>query len=184
MIEATCAACGTVARIAESDVPVGAKFVTCASCKSRVPLPQQAAAATSTPAKGVPVKSVSIPAMPKGAPPPPPLKSKSDTVDLADLPAPKRNSPLAGEGPSKPAPRPGLAGSAELPAPKSAKPPAPAPGALDLDDLMPAPASKKGDAGLADLPAPKPKASALGDLPAGKGKQSSALADLPAPKPK
>jgi tetratricopeptide (TPR) repeat protein len=181
MIEATCAACGTVARIAESDVPVGAKFVTCSSCKSRVPLPQQGA--TSTPARGVAVKSVSIPTIPKGAPPPVPLKGKSDTVDLADLPAPKRNSALAGAEPSKPSPRSGLASSADLPAPKSAKPPAPAPGALDLDDLMPAP-PKKGDAGLTDLPAPKPKASALGDLPAAKGKQASALADLPAPKPK
>ncbi|HUS29466.1 MAG TPA: tetratricopeptide repeat protein [Kofleriaceae bacterium] len=181
MIEATCAACGTVARIAESDVPVGAKFVTCASCKARVVLPQQAA--SSTPAKGI--KSVSIPAIPK-TPPPIPAKGRSDTIDLADLPAPKRSSPLAGAEPSKPAPRSALSG-ADLPAPKVAKPPAPAPGALDLDDLMPAdlPAPKgKSDIGLADLPAPKPKASSLGDLPAGKGKQASALTDLPAPKSK
>ncbi|HTL34059.1 MAG TPA: tetratricopeptide repeat protein [Kofleriaceae bacterium] len=181
MIEATCAACGTVARIAESDVPVGAKFVTCASCKSRVPLPQQAAA--TTPAKGTPVKSVSIPAIPSKAPPPIPVKGKGD-VDLADLPAPKRQSPLSGADASKPNPRSALAG-AELPAPKAAKPPAPAPGALDLDDLMPAPTPKaKADVGISDLPAPKPKASALGDMPAGKGKQASALADLPAPKAK
>jgi predicted Zn-dependent protease len=184
MIEATCAACGTVARIAESDVPVGAKFVTCATCKARVPLPQQAASAT--PAKGTPVKSVSIPAIPSKAPPPIPAKGKSDTVDLADLPAPKRSSPLAGADASKPTARSAFSG-AELPAPKAAKPPAPAPGALDLDDLMPAdlPAPKaKGVGEVTDLPAPKPKASALGDLPAGKGKQPSALADLPAPKPK
>ena len=47
----------TVARIAEADVPAGAKFVNCASCKSRVPLPQKMA---------VP-KSVSIPTIPKAA---------------------------------------------------------------------------------------------------------------------
>jgi len=38
MIEATCAACGTVNRIAEAEVPPGAKFVSCASCKSKVPV--------------------------------------------------------------------------------------------------------------------------------------------------
>jgi tetratricopeptide (TPR) repeat protein len=180
MIEATCAACGTVARIAEADVPAGAKFINCASCKSRVPLPGRAA----TPAKGVKVPSIPIP---KIAPPPTiPPKPKSDGLDLADLPAPKRNSPLAGTEGSKPAPRSALA-DAELPIPKSAKPPAPAPGALDLDELMPSdlPAPKpKADLGLTDLPAPKPKASALADLPAPKAKQASALADLPAPKPK
>jgi hypothetical protein len=179
MIEATCAACGTVARIAEADVPAGAKFINCASCKSRVPLPGRAA----TPARGVRVPSIPIP---KIAPPIPP-KQKADELDLADLPAPKRNSPLGGsDGGTKPAPRSALA-DAELPVPKGAKPPAPAPGPLDLDDLMPSdlPAPKpKADLGLTDLPAPKPKASALADLPAPKAKQASALADLPAPKAK
>jgi tetratricopeptide (TPR) repeat protein len=170
MIEATCGACGTVARIAEADVPVGAKFVTCASCKSRVALPQKAGAKPPVP----PGKPPAIP----GKPPVP-----SNTIDLADLPAPKRNSALAGAEPSKPASKSPLAG-AELPAPKSAKPPAAAPGALDLDDLMPAelPAPKSASAGLADLPAPK-RASALGDAPASKP-VASALADLPAPKAK
>lgn len=182
MIEATCAACGTVARIAEADVPAGAKFINCASCKSRVPLPGKAA----TPVKGMKVPSIPIP---KIAPPPPiPGKPKADTLDLADLPAPKRNSPLAGtETSAKPAQRSALA-DAELPIPKSAKPPAPAPGALDLDELMPPsdlPAPKaKAELGITDLPAPKPKASALADLPAPKAKQASALADLPAPKAK
>ncbi|HSD90476.1 MAG TPA: tetratricopeptide repeat protein, partial [Kofleriaceae bacterium] len=182
MIEATCAACGTVARIAEADVPTGAKFVTCASCKARVTLPQQKASAT--PAKGI--KSVSIPAIPSKVPPvPPSMKSKSDALEIADLPAPKRASPLSGAEPSKSGPVRSPFAGADLPAPRSAKPPAPAPGALDLDDLMgadlPAPKAKS-DAGFADLPAPKPKTSALGDLPAAKGKQPNALADLPAPR--
>src|SRR5689334_8194074 len=119
MIEATCAACGTQNRIAEADVPVGAKFVTCQSCKSRVALP--------TKAGGVVVPKV--PAIPPKAPPPIPAAPKA--VDLADLPAPKRNSPLAGADASKPAPKSPFAGlDAELPAPKaSAKPVAQA---LDL----------------------------------------------------
>jgi tetratricopeptide (TPR) repeat protein len=170
MIEATCGACGTVARIAEADVPVGAKFVTCASCKSRVALPQKPGAKPPVP-PGKPPAIPKVPAVPS-----------APSVDLADLPAPKRSSALGGE-PSKTASKAALAG-AELPAPKSAKPPAAAPGALDLDDLMPAelPAPKSTAAGLADLPAPK-RQSALGDAPASKP-VPSALADLPAPKAK
>src|SRR4051794_21656136 len=179
MIEATCAACGTVARIAEADVPTGAKFVTCASCKARVALPQKAA----TPAAGV--KSIAIPNI-KPPPIPGPAKGKGDAVDLADLPAPKRTSPLAGaSGPARPSPS-ALSGL-DLPAPKSAKPPAPAPGALDLDDLMPAelPVPKgKSDGGIADLPAPKPRPSPLAgaDLPAARAKPPSPLGDLPSGK--
>jgi tetratricopeptide (TPR) repeat protein len=118
---------------------------------------------------------------PPAIPPKPP--GATPTVDLADLPAPKRNSALAGTEPSKPASKSGL-GGAELPAPKGVKPPAAAPGALDLDDLMPVdlPAPKASTAGLADLPAPK-RQSALGDAPASKP-VPSALADLPAPKAK
>jgi tetratricopeptide (TPR) repeat protein len=141
-----------------------------------------------------------MPPVPTGKVPPipgkPPVPSSTPTVDLADLPAPKRSSALAGAEPSKPASKSGLA-SAELPAPKGAKPPAAAPGALDLDDLMPAdlPAPKAASGSLSDLPAPKrqsalgdappskPVPSALADLPAPKAK-ASALADLPAPKAK
>jgi tetratricopeptide (TPR) repeat protein len=179
MIEATCAACGMVNRIAEADVPVGAKFVSCTSCKSKVALPAKAA---------IPPIPSKIPTPPKGVPAP-----KNDALGLADLPAPKRQSPLAGTeaGSPKPAPRSALAG-AELPVPKgTAKPPAPQPGALDLDDLMPPADAPSSFAGLADLPAPKGKTPALGapalaDLPAPKGKTGSgpSVSDLPAPKRK
>ncbi|HEY5927067.1 MAG TPA: tetratricopeptide repeat protein, partial [Kofleriaceae bacterium] len=169
MIEATCAACGTVNRIAEADVPVGAKFVSCTSCKSKVALP--AKATTAGPPK------MAIPAIPSKLPTPPAPSPRP--IDIADLPAPKRQSPLAGTEPaSKPAPRSALT-DAELPVPKGAgKPPGPQPSALDLDDLM---ASEPPSAGLADLPAPKPRSSPLADLP-GKPAPKPALADLSAPK--
>ncbi|HTR55550.1 MAG TPA: tetratricopeptide repeat protein [Kofleriaceae bacterium] len=146
MIEAPCAACGTLNRIAEADVPAGAKFVTCSSCKSRLPLPAAKTIGGAPPAPRPPAIPVPKPGKP--------------TADLADLPAPKRTSALAGtDTPSKPAPRSALSvGDADLPAPKSAS-------------------------ALADLPAPKAKASsALADPPAPKAKAPSAHADPPAPK--
>jgi tetratricopeptide (TPR) repeat protein len=167
MIEVTCAACGTLNRIAEGDVSPGTKFVTCASCKSRVAIPAKVGTA---PVPKVP----SIPAapIPRTPPPIPGAPRRDPSADLADLPAPKRTSPLAGvQAPPRPQPT-GL--DAELPAPKGgAKPGASGSIPLDLDELMPAT-----PAGLADLPAPKPK---TGPVP----KFSAAgLADLPAPKPK
>jgi tetratricopeptide (TPR) repeat protein len=100
----------------------------------------------------LPTSVPKVPAIPTSPipkiPPPIPSAAKPAAADLADLPAPKRTSPLAMvEAPAKaPAPRSALSGlDAELPAPKAtAKPGTGA--ALDLDDLMPA-----------DLPAPKPK---------------------------
>ncbi len=183
MIEATCAACGMLNRIAEADVPVGAKFVSCTSCKAKVLLPPTKAPSVPAPAKP-PVKPIGIPSIPVKLPTPPrgvAAPPQKATIDLADLPAPKRQSPLAGaESAPKPAPRSALA-DAELPVPKTggAKPPVPQSGALDLDDLM---AETASPAGLADLPAPKPRTSALSDLPAPKAAPKSALADLPAPK--
>lgn len=194
MIEVTCSACGTLNRIAEGDVSPGTKFVTCASCKSRVALPGAKATTTSIP-KVPPIPSAPIPKIP---PVIPPIGAKREpALDLADLPAPKRTSPLAMVDPpaKAPPPRSPLAGlDAELPAPKaSAKPGAAAP--LDLDDLMPAdlpaPKQKTGPAPKvpsldSDLPAPKakmppPKGNKLEDdildLPAPKD-----IADLPAPK--
>ena len=169
MIEATCSACGTPNRIAEADVPVGAKFVTCASCKSRVALPARAAAATA----------------PQGE------------RELADLPAPRRQSGLgAADLPApKPAPKSGLAAfDGDLPAPR---PKAPSPLALELDELVPArPATI--DAGV-DLPAPKasrpvtprptPDPADNVDLPAPRASRPSVAprtaggpVDLPAPR--
>jgi tetratricopeptide (TPR) repeat protein len=166
MLEATCTACGTVNHVADADVPVGAKFVNCASCKSRVAIPVKTAA---------------------NVPPP-----QSEALDLADLPAPRRPSALGAEA-AKPAPRSGLAAAelADLPAPRAAPkkplPPPPAGAPLDLDDIL-------GAEGV-DLPAPKREAGAppprlpsiadtapVIDLPAPKPK--SPLTDLPAPKPK
>ena len=114
MIEVTCAACGTLNRIAESDVAPGAKFATCTSCKSRVALPVKAP--TGAIPKVPPIPTAPIPKVP---PPIPPIGApKRDAVDLADLPAPKRTSPLATLADSKPAPRSALA-NADLPAPKA-----------------------------------------------------------------
>ncbi len=188
MIEATCSACGTVNRIAEADVPLGAKFVSCSSCKSRVILPAQARAQT---AAGLAAKpTIGIPNIPGPA----------KNIEMADLPAPKRGNALAGMEASKPAPRSGL-DLADLPAPKgpsNARPSGLAP--LDLDDLLPAdlPAPKgPSSSGIADLLTPKPRPSSaalpprapaanvakplgITDLPTPKGKSS--LSDLPAPK--
>lgn len=182
MIEATCAACGTQNRIAESDVPGGALFVNCASCKSRVPLPP----AKTMMGGGAGLKPPAIPAI---KPPPMPAPPKHETIDLADLPAPKRSAPLAGaDGGSRPAPRSGLAAAdeADLPAPKSrraSQPIAVANAPLDLDDLL-APVG----VGVSDLPAPKPRGG-FADLPAPKGRPPAPIAesprdliDLPAPK--
>jgi len=180
MIEATCSACGTVNRIAEADVPLGAKFVACSSCKSRVMLPASALSRALT--SKVPV--IPAPAIPK-------IPSPAKPAELADLPAPKRQSPLAGMEASKQAPKSGL-DLVDLPAPKAA-----AKGALDLDGL-PAdlPAPKAGPtSGITDLPAPKakpgvpprltpPKGVGITDLPAPKPKAAAPTLDLPAPKPK
>jgi len=190
MIEATCSACGTANRIAEADVPVGAKFVSCSSCKSRVLLPAQPRAQTAKPAAPAATPTIGIPNIPGPA----------KNIEMADLPAPKRGNALAGMEASRPAPKSGL-DLADLPAPKgpsSARPSRLAP--LDLDDLLPAdlPAPKgPSSSGIADLPTPKPRPSSaalpqrapvatvvaplgIADLPTPKGK--SALSDLPAPK--
>jgi tetratricopeptide (TPR) repeat protein len=151
MIEATCSACGTLNRVPEASVPVGAKFVTCIDCKSRIALPSAAA---------VPPLPKLPPASPR--PPivvPPPSAQTSDVIDLADLPAPKRASALgpAPKPPARtaiPAMRSGLAAALdpELPAPKAMRAqPAPT---LDLDDLLAPEAAARVDSGLAgrDLP--------------------------------
>jgi tetratricopeptide (TPR) repeat protein len=193
MIEVTCAACGTLNRIAEGDVSPGAKFVSCASCKSRVGLPGSGttgavqrvttSALPKLPATGaIPkVPSIPVPAIPKVPPPIPGVggaAKRTDAIDLADLPAPKRTSPLATLESSKPAPRSALA-DAELPAPKAAAKAGGAP--LDLDDVMPAdlPAPKSKTA-TPDLPAPKTKTAPVPRVPAA----DVGIADLPAPKGK
>ncbi|MGE0396094.1 MAG: tetratricopeptide repeat protein [Kofleriaceae bacterium] len=218
MIEATCSACGTHNRIAETDVPVGAKFVACSSCKSRVALPNATKQAvptipklpTAVPAipsiKGgvpkvpaakppaIPVGPPSIPLGPAGAsaiPVPTSASDPNEIIDLSDLPAPKRQSPLGGAPESKPAPRSGLAAAleADLPAPKVARPAGPPPASLDLDDLLGPPGAGSAPEHV-DLPAPKAKASA--DLPAPKVARPAPIpaaapggeSDLPAPKPR
>jgi tetratricopeptide (TPR) repeat protein len=184
MIEATCSACGTVNRIAEADVPVGAKFVACSSCKSRVILPAQAAKPASPIAKPGP-KPMAVPSIPK-------IPGPAKPPELADLPAPKRTGPLAGMEASKPAPKSGL-DLADLPAPKSPSARAPLGAPLELDDLLPAPKSAS-PKGISDLPAPKSKSTAalpprtqtkqadvgVTDLPTPKA--NVGITDLPAPK--
>ena len=194
MIEATCSACGTLNRIAEADVPAGAKFVNCNSCKSRVALPVKTGAIPAIPSIRPPLPKMPPPT-PKGPPGvslgpsgsvpniPPMAGGANDKIDLSDLPAPKRQSPLGNEPSSRPAPRSALSSSlADLPAPR---PPGggPAP-SLDLDDLL----------GSSELVAPK--STVISDLPAPKARQMAPLApppretqpavisDLPAPKAK
>jgi tetratricopeptide (TPR) repeat protein len=172
MIEATCTACGNINRVAETDIPVGSKFVNCASCKARVAIPTKTSLGASAPKP---------PAMP--APPPIPPAPKSDPLGLSDLPVPKRGSAL-GPDASKPAPRSGLAAAldSELPAPRGAPRPAsvPAsatPSALDLDDLLP-PGAELGR-GVSDLPTPRKEGRTkdFGDLPAPKATRSAS--DIP-----
>jgi len=184
MIEATCSACGTVNRIAEANVPLGAKFVSCSSCKSRVILPAQPHTQTAKPV----AKPIGIPNIP----------GPTKNIEIANLPAPKRGNALAGMEASKPAPKSGLE-LADLPAPKGSSLATPSGRAtLDLDDLLPAdlpaPRDPFASSGIADLPTPKPRPSSaalptrapaakppsISDLPTPKGK--SASSDLLAPK--
>ncbi len=195
MIEATCSACGTLNRIVETDVPSGAKFVNCASCKSRVAIP------TKTAMGAAPMK---VPASPpaKGVP-----AAGGPSLDLADLPAPKRSSAIGGvPEPARPAPRSGLAAAldaGDLPAPKARGTSGPieleSPGQrprtttntknpLDLDDLL-APTGKSSSRGadpapkgeIVDLPAPKRNSGGITDLPTPKGPPGG-IVDLPTPK--
>src|SRR5580704_3398093 len=117
MIEATCGACGTVNRIGENDVLVGAKYLTCASCKSRVALPSQTGQ--------IPIPGASAGITLGG--PPPAGGNRGDVIDLADLPAPKKRSALAGVE-RAPAGKPGI--DVDLLSTKPARAP------VDLDDLL------------------------------------------------
>ncbi len=148
MIEATCTACGNINHVPDADIPVGAKFVNCASCKSRVAISTKAAIGAAPP-KLPPIKPPPMPPIP-GKPPLVKTSVVPDTVGIADLPAPKRGSALGAEA-SKPAPRSGLAAAldGELPAPRGPRsalpaklPPVtattPAPiGEISFDDLLP-----------------------------------------------
>jgi len=199
MIEATCSACGTLNRIAEADVPMGAKFVNCTSCKSRVGLPTKAAGIALPKPPPIPPKGPPAVALgPAGG------GGNNDIIDLADLPAPRRANPLGGEG-SKPAPKSGLASAFDdLPAPKARPPATPAP--IDLDAMM-----GSADPGVSDLPAPRGArpatrspataptpnpADIISDLPTPRGRASTPstaartvpgsnapVIDLPAPRP-
>jgi len=180
MIEATCAACGTLNRVSETTVPIGAKFITCADCKSRVAIPMTTA---------VTPKPPPLP-RPPPIPVPPPAKA-TDVIDLADLPAPKRVSalgslPAAAPAPPRPAlpPRPMRSGLAaaldpELPAPKAARSPGMAAPSLDLDDdLEVTPPVLPATDSSVDLPAPKrPVVRPVAET------QRAEVPDLPAPRP-
>ncbi len=190
MIEATCSACGTLNRIAEADVPAGAKFVNCSSCKSRVALPVKTSGAIPTIPK-MPLPKMPPPT-PKGPPPvslgpsgaipniPPMSGGQNDRIDLSDLPAPKRQSPLGNE-PSKPAPRSAIASAlADLPAPRAPAGHAPA---FELDDLLGSELPAPKATGISDLPAPKARPMAP-LAPPPPSAQSQGISDLPAPKPR
>ncbi|MGE0867796.1 MAG: tetratricopeptide repeat protein [Kofleriaceae bacterium] len=170
MIEATCSACGTLNRVAESDVPAGTKFVNCSSCMSKVALPGRPTSMGPLPIK--PPAGM----LPKVAPPKPPAVPKPPPVPSRVTPA--QGSPIA---PKPPAPM-------AIPAVPLPAPVAPAP-ALDFADL---PAPKRPSALGSEPSRPAPKsglASALDAEPRGAGKQrpgpldlSSGGVDLPAPK--
>src|SRR3984885_8057051 len=186
MIEATCGACGTVNRIGENDVPVGAKYLTCASCKSRVAWPSQTGQ--------IPIPGASAGITLGG--PPPAGGNRGDVIDLADLRAPKKRSAPAGGG-RAPA---GKGIDCDLVSTKPARAP------VDLDDLLGpsgnSPASSRRANQIADLPAPKaptrqsaapaPQSiQSIDDLPAPRGASGlgpggpaprGSIDDLPAPK--
>jgi tetratricopeptide (TPR) repeat protein len=193
MIEATCSACGTLNRVPEANVPVGAKFITCAGCKARVAIP---GAAPSAPATGK-----SPPPMPRSPLAVPPPAKSADVIDLADLPAPRR-VPAPALKPSRttgqipipaldlddlpPSAAPAAAlddGSIDLPAPKRAAPrPPPTEPTRDTVSDLPAP---KASRGVSDLPTPKLGAKrTIADLPAVRDAAAhpASLPDLPAPK--
>jgi len=166
-IEATCTTCGTINRVGEADVPAGAKFVPCISCKSRVALP--------------PMKASRPPPLPGGPP-----KGAGSPIGLSDLPAPKRQSPLSGAEPSRPAPRSAIS-EIDLLAPKARQSaPVTTSGTFDLDDLLPDTS--------AEFPAPKSRAADVSDLPAPRGSAprsrahetptQSSVSDLPTPSAK
>ena len=209
MIEGTCAACGTVNRIAEADLPAGATFFSCTSCKARIAVPAKAATAAKA--------AMAIPAIPK-VPPVSPVSSAPSVIkpgpspsapDIADLPAPKQRltpvpksarppvpTPTSGTPVVKPpaTPQPAFELDADLPAPKSrptaATPAQPTP-IFELDAGVDLPAPKKKQP-TAPNPIPRVPAStgsapvvtgpSVDDLPAPKSRVG--LADLPAPKAK
>ncbi len=176
-IEATCTTCGTINRVGETDVPAGAKFVPCVSCKSRVALPpMKASRATPPPLPGGPVGNA------------------GSAIGLSDLPAPKqRPSALGSAEPSRPAPRPAISSAApELPVPKGGRAQTPsispiASSAFELDDLLPEsaelpmPKGARASSDVSDLPAPRGavpgKSRAVTDLPVA----PPSVADLPTP---
>jgi tetratricopeptide (TPR) repeat protein len=192
MIEATCAACGTLNRVSEASVPAGARFVTCVECKARVAVPM-------VPASAGP--STKLP--PASAKPPltavPPSAHVTEVADVADLPAPKRTSTHGSLPPppparpslaAKPPERSGLAGALdpELPAPKITRP-ALTPTSFEINDLLMGSAPLGSGDGGVDLPAPKKAGQrplselprdTVTDLPAPRATRN--LADLPAPK--
>src|SRR5579862_41394 len=119
MIEVTCGACGTTHRFAESDVPPGGRTTTCTACKAKLVIP---GASAKKPGTGAAFGELDAPAL--GG-------DTGDVIDLAELPAPKRASPLAGATPAgaKPAPKSALSGAI----PTVAKPAPASP--LDLGDI-------------------------------------------------
>jgi tetratricopeptide (TPR) repeat protein len=187
MIEAACTACGNINRVNEADLPTGAKFVTCASCKSRVGLPSPtlppdrgpAVPRTMTPGRVTPGPTTSRPATPRSGPIP--VRPSSSGVDLdftpetlysggvSDLPAPK------GALPPRAAAQPSRTGITDLPAPKNRR-------TAPLPDPKAASSSSTSLQPISDLPAPKPK------LPQQGGTVSRPpprpLLDLPAPRPR
>jgi tetratricopeptide (TPR) repeat protein len=215
MIEATCSACGALNRVSEANVPVGAKFITCADCKSRIAIaapqaPGQAGSRTPPPiprAPGIatsagPTRSASAAGPARSAS----AASPDDAFDLADLPAPKRASPLGplGSERARPAARPVLpampsptraglnALDPDLPAPRptrtAAPPPIPVPGpaTIEMADPQAGLSPAMLDDGI-DLPAPKrPAPYPAGELGRSEAREREALnevIDLPAPKP-
>src|SRR5687768_16383874 len=152
MIEATCTMCGNINRVAEVDIPVGAKCVNCSSCKSRVGLPTKTTAGVTSPAKPRPIRGAAAKSIELGAPgagmTAPGSKTehgrglsggpggKTETNIAHSAPGGKTESGVGGGPTDLPAPKRGsaLGGEASKPAPKSGL-------AAALDADLPAPVS-------------------------------------------
>ncbi|MCW5805950.1 MAG: hypothetical protein KIT31_26530, partial [Deltaproteobacteria bacterium] len=77
MIEATCTACGNVNRVSDADIPVGARFVTCVTCKARVAIPTKTGAMAAVLPPGI---DAAAPGAAQAA------AAALEGLDLADLP--------------------------------------------------------------------------------------------------
>ncbi len=207
MVKVTCDRCGALYELDDASVPPSGKVMKCLGCGNAITVMPGGAGAKPPPLP----RAKTPPPIPKttkaglgGQKIAPPKSTVAGLgpgkeafvgggTDLADLPAPKRQSALAGADPgikAQPEKRASLleqAGVSDLPAPVSS-------GARDIIDLpapvgasargvadLPAPVGASRNVGLTDLPAPVGPGGGPGitDLPAPVGSSKSSLGGLP-----